>query len=56
VLAHGVRERCGTWWTLHGAGDVAGQWEFLKSWTKVWSCKRHADELVGAKRITARTA
>jgi hypothetical protein len=27
-----------------------GRWKFLKGWTKVWSCERHADELVGARR------
>jgi hypothetical protein len=27
-----------------------GRWKFLKGWTKVWSCDRHADELVGARR------
>jgi len=26
-----------------------GRWKFLKGWTKVWSCERHADELVGAR-------
>jgi hypothetical protein len=31
--------------------EWVGQWEFLKGWTKVWSCERHADELVGARRI-----
>ena len=28
-----------------------GRWKFLDGWTKVWSCERHADELVGARRI-----
>jgi hypothetical protein len=27
------------------------RWKFLKGWAKVWSCERHADELVGARRI-----
>jgi hypothetical protein len=27
-----------------------GRWKFLDGWTKVWSCGRHADELVGARR------
>jgi hypothetical protein len=27
-----------------------GRWKFTKGWTKVWSCERHADELVGARR------
>jgi hypothetical protein len=29
----------------------AGRWKFLDGWTKVWSCERHADELVGARRL-----
>ena len=24
-----------------------GRWKFPKGWTKVWSCDRHTDELVG---------
>ena len=28
-----------------------GRWKFLKGWTKVWSCERHADELPWASRI-----
>jgi hypothetical protein len=27
-----------------------GRWKFLEGWTKVWSCERHADELIGARR------
>ena len=27
-----------------------GRWKFLKGWAKVWSCERHADGLVGARR------
>ena len=27
-----------------------GRWKFLKGWTKVWSCERHADELPWARR------
>ena len=23
------------------------RWKFLKGWTEVWSCERHADELLG---------
>jgi hypothetical protein len=30
-----------------------GRWKFLKGWTKVWSCERHADELVGARLLLA---
>ena len=31
--------------------EWVGRWKFLKGWTKVWSCERHADELVvGARR------
>jgi hypothetical protein len=30
-----------------------GRWKFLDGWTKVWSCERHADELVGARRFAA---
>jgi hypothetical protein len=33
-----------------------GRWKFLKGWTKVWSCERHADELVGARRYRTPTA
>jgi hypothetical protein len=29
-----------------------GRWKFLKGRTKVWSCERHADELMGARRLT----
>ena len=28
-----------------------GRWRFTKGWTKVWSCERHADELIGARRL-----
>jgi hypothetical protein len=28
-----------------------GRWKFTKGWTKVWSCERHADELLGARRL-----
>jgi hypothetical protein len=27
--------------------EWVGRWKFLKGWTKVWSCERHADELRG---------
>ena len=27
-----------------------GRWKFLKGWTKVWSCERHADEFPWARR------
>jgi hypothetical protein len=33
-----------------------GRWKFTKGWTKVWSCERHVDDLVDAKRITGRIA
>jgi hypothetical protein len=29
-----------------------GRWKFLKGWTKVGSCERHARDLVGARRIS----
>jgi hypothetical protein len=33
-----------------------GRWKFTKGSTKVWSCERHADELVGAEpRTSVRT-
>jgi hypothetical protein len=52
VLADGLREpgRPGT----HCMQPVAwvGRWKFLKGWTKVWSCDRHADELPWARRLT----
>ena len=37
----------------HGTELVAwvGRWKFLDGWTKVWSCERHADELVSAGRV-----
>ena len=28
-----------------------GRWKFLKGWTKVWSCDRHTDELVGGRHL-----
>ena len=28
-------------------------YENLEGWTKVWSCERHADELVGARRLAS---
>ena len=28
--------------------------KFLKGWTNVWSSERHADELVGARRLALR--
>jgi hypothetical protein len=31
--------------------EWVGRWKFLKGWTKVWSCERHTDELVGARRV-----
>jgi hypothetical protein len=33
-----------------------GRWKFLKGWTKVWSCERHADELPWARRLTHEVA
>ena len=36
---------------LHDPVEWVGRWKFLKGWTKVWSCDRHADELVGARRL-----
>ena len=27
-----------------------GRWKFLDGWTKVWSCERLDDELIGARR------
>ena len=27
--------------------EWVGRWKFLKGFTKVWSCERHADELIG---------
>jgi hypothetical protein len=30
--------------------EWVGRWRFLKGWTKVWSCERHADELPWARR------
>ena len=30
-----------------------GRWKLLDGWTKVWSCERHADELVGARRLAS---
>ena len=32
--------------------EWVGRWKFLAGWTKVWSCERHADELVGARKIS----
>jgi hypothetical protein len=32
--------------------EWVGRWKFLEGRTKVWSCERHADELVGARRTT----
>jgi hypothetical protein len=31
--------------------EWVGRWKFLKGWTKVWSCERHADELPWAGRL-----
>jgi hypothetical protein len=31
-----------------------GRWKFLDGWTKVWSCQRHADQLVGARGLSHR--
>jgi hypothetical protein len=28
-----------------------GKWKFLKGWTDVWSCERHADDLPRARRL-----
>jgi hypothetical protein len=33
--------------------EWVGRWKFLKGWTKVWSCERHADELPWARRVNA---
>jgi hypothetical protein len=30
-----------------------GRWKFLDGWLKVWSCERHADELVAAALMGA---
>jgi hypothetical protein len=32
--------------------EWVGRWKFLDGCTKVWSCERHADELVGARRLS----
>jgi hypothetical protein len=34
--------------------EWVGRWKFLKGWTKVWSCDRHADELPWARRLPVR--
>jgi hypothetical protein len=31
---------------------LVGRWKFAKGWTKVCSLERHADELVGARRVS----
>jgi hypothetical protein len=31
--------------------EWVGRWKFLKCWTKVWSCERHADEVPWARRL-----
>ena len=31
--------------------ECVGRWKFLKGWTKVWSCERHAGGLVSARRL-----
>jgi hypothetical protein len=31
--------------------EWGGRWKFLAGLTRVWSCERHADELVGARRL-----
>jgi hypothetical protein len=33
--------------------EWVGRWKFLKGWTKVWLCERHADELPWARRLPA---
>jgi hypothetical protein len=37
----------------HGTelGGVGRPAEVSNGWTKVWSCERHADELVSARRV-----
>ena len=30
--------------------ESVGRWKFLKGWTKVWSCERHADSCRRARR------
>jgi hypothetical protein len=36
--------------------ERVGRWKFLKGWTKVWSCERHADELPWAERVSSAVA
>ena len=47
VLADGLREPSRPSHALHGSGGVGRAAEVSKGGTKVWSCERHADELVG---------
>jgi len=34
--------------------EWVGRWRFLDGWTKVWSCERHTDEVVGPRRLPLR--
>jgi hypothetical protein len=54
VLADGVRESCRLGTLCPEPAAWAGRWKFLKDWTKAWNCERHANDLVGAKRLALR--
>jgi hypothetical protein len=49
--AHGRRKPSRPRWARHGASGVGRPAEVSNGWTKVWSCERHADELVSARRV-----
>jgi hypothetical protein len=61
-VAPGLLAQEGRFWRMIYANPVGhgthcmepvawvGRWKFLKGWTKVWSCERHADELPWARR------
>ena len=55
MLEHGVREPFRARWALYGAGDVGRAVEVLEGLDKgVGRASRHADELVGARRLALR--
>jgi hypothetical protein len=66
TVAPGLFAQVGRCWRMvyanpvgHGTHCVrpvewVGRWKFLKGWTKVWSCDRHANDLPFARRIEGR--
>jgi hypothetical protein len=54
VLARDLSEPSPPWKQLYAAGGVGRTVEVPRQLDEVWSCERHADELVSARRAFIR--